>query len=140
MRRMLQRLCVGAAAALLVAVGAAPGAEVPAEVQRAFEHYTALPDALVPVLQSAQDEQSAEKAAPELQALLTRVFDARRELNAIPALEPDVAEEVRRRYEQNMRTGWGRVYEQIYRLQRARCYENVPFFKQFQTLCVLLGK
>lgn len=139
MRRMLSGVCA-VLAGLLLMPEVAPGAEVPRGVQEAFEHYMALPEVLVPVLAAAQDAASAEKAAPDLQQLLTKVYDARREINAIPELAPEVAEEVRRRYEQKMRHSWGLVYEQIYRLQRVRCYENVPFFKQFRTLCVLLGQ
>lgn len=139
---MIRRLYIvcAAVATLLTAASAETDAVVPAEVQTAFEHYVALPKALLPVLTSAKDAATAEAAAPALHDLLPRVYDARREINAISSLPPNVAEAVRLRYEKQMRAEWGKVYEQIYRLQRVRCYENVPFFKQFSTLCVLLGQ
>lgn len=125
---------------LMLGPGMAAAVDIPADVQSAFEHYVALPDQLLPVLQSAQDAASAEKAAEPLQALLPKVYDARRELKAIPSLSPEVAAELRRRYEQRMRADWGKVYDEIFRLRAAACYQCVPFFKQFQTLCLLLEK
>ena len=118
----------------------AGGAEVPPAVAKAFEHYIALPDALVPVLREVQSAESAEAAAPKLRALLTQVLDVRREIEGIQKFDPGVEEEVHRRYEMPMRQGWGRVYDEVYRLQKVRCYENVAFFKQFQTLCMFLSQ
>lgn len=116
------------------------GEDTPRTVEEVFARYTELPEALLPVLQSAQDQESAEKAAPALMELLPRVYDSRRELLSIPKLTPAEASLVRSKYETKMRSGWGKVFEQIYRLQRVRCYECVPFFKQFNTLCSLLEK
>ena len=126
----------------LLALCAAPlcRGEIPAALESALQRYIALPDALLPVLEAAQNKESAEKAAEDLSALLPRVYDARREIQALPKLAPTVAEEVRRKYETQMRTRWGKVYEHIFRLQRSRCYESVSFFKHFNTLCVMLEK
>lgn len=133
-------LYVLSAAASVVWAAGAQAAELPPEVDAAFAHYTALAEELVPVLQAAQDAQSAGEAAPQLEKLLSKVMDAKRELDEIKELPPEVAAEVRRKYEQKMRSNWGRVYDEVYRLQSVRCYENVPFFKNFRTLCVFLNQ
>lgn len=115
-------------------------APLPPGLEATLRRYVDLPDALLPVLEAARDKQSADAAAPELQALLPRVYQARNELAEVRELSPAQSQTVRQRYEMQMRTRWGRVYEHIFRLQRARCYESVPFFKHFNTLCLLLGK
>lgn len=125
---------------LSVVCASAWAAEIPAELDAALQRYIDLPDALVPVLEAAHDKESAEKAAPDLQALLVRVSESRKEMMNFPSLSQEVAEAVRVKYEMKMRTRWGKVFDHIFRLQRVRCYECVPFFKHFNTLCVLLEK
>lgn len=145
MKRGMRESLLGrwvAAVSLLMAVGALPlGAEsLPPALAGVFERYVALPDALLPVLESAQNKQSADRAAADLQALLPRVYEARRELRGIASLTPEQQLAVRRRFETAMRTRWGKVFDHIYRLQRSHCYESVEFFKHFSTLCVMLEK
>lgn len=139
MKRLRELLVCGLAALGLLS-GVAGAAEVPAELDAMFQRYVSLPDAILPVLTAARDKASADKMAPELEALMGRVSDSRRELLTVPALTDEVAEAVRRKYEAEMRSRWGKVYDEIYRLQRVRCYESISFFKQFITFCVLLGK
>lgn len=141
MRGILHRaLSCLAAWCMLVAAQPSEAADIPPAVDEAMQRYVELADALLPTLSAAQDAKSAEAAAPALQGLLARVYDSRRELKNIEKLEPDVAEAVRLKYEAKMRSGWGKVFEHIFRLHRAKCYESIAFFKQFQTLCVLLEK
>lgn len=143
MKRLLQErllcwlclLLVGGTTALPVCA-----ADLPAALDGAMQRYIALPDALLPVLEAARDKASADRAAEDLQALLPRVYEARQELRDITALSPSEQELVRRRYEMQMRTRWGKVFSHIFRLQRTRCYESVSFFKHFNTLCVMLEK
>ena len=118
----------------------AEGAALTPALDGAFRRYVSLPDALLPVLESAKDRKSADHAAADLQALLPRVYEARQELRSIQALTPQQQQTVRERYESAMRSRWGKVFDHIYRLQRSHCYESVEFFKHFSTLCVMLEK
>ena len=137
-RTIIQCVCL-AVAALLMAPQA--GAEVvPAEVDAVFRRYIALPDQIVPVLAKVQDYDTAEQAAAELQNLLPAVYDSRQDLSEISGLSPAVAAELRRRYEKDMRTRWGRAFEHIFRIQQAQCYKSPAFTKQFTVLCMLLEK
>lgn len=137
-RVMIRSLSVGLAC--LWPLAAAAPVAVPAEVESAFRRYVALPDQLVAVLDKARDRDSAEAAAAELQGLLPAVYDARREMAQIPELSAEVSAEVRRRYEKDMRTRWGKVLDHIYRLNRERCYGSAAFTKQFEVFCLLLEK
>ena len=90
------------------------------------------------MLASAKDAAGAEKAAPALQALLPRVMDSGRELKSISALSQEDSQHIRAKFERPMRGAWGKVYDEIYRLQKSRCYECVSFFRSFSILCSLL--
>lgn len=127
-------------AALMMAALPVWAVDVPQSVDTAFRHYTDLPNMLLPVLEGVKDKESAEKAAPELQKLLAFVFDARRDLGKIDRLSPEVSAEVRRRYEQDMRSRWGKVFDHVYRLQKVKCYKSESFAKQFNTFCMMLEK
>ncbi len=111
---------------------------IPAEIDKAFAEYVALPDQLEPILAEVKDKASADKAADRLFTELQKVYDARSALQKITDLPPNVAEELKKKYEKTMRTRWGAIYEHIFRLQKVRCYDSIPFFKQFHTLCMML--
>ena len=113
---------------------------IPQQIDSAFAHYSALPSTLVPILESVTDRESADAAAPRLNAVLPRVYDARTELSTINSLPPQVRREVLQKYEQSMRENWGKLYEQLFRLQQARCYNSLAFFRQFHALCAMLNK
>ncbi len=110
------------------------------QVDAAFASYAALPAKLVPVLEQAQSKETADAAAPALQALLPQVYDARSALHAIASLSAEETRQVQQKYEQQLRREWGKLFEQIFRLQKAQCYGSVPFLKQFHTLCLMLEK
>ncbi len=114
-------------------------AAIPDNVEQAFAHYNELPALLAPVLEEAKDKESAEAAAPKLQALLTKVYDARSELQNIK-LTPEIQAELKEKYGRKMQEDWGRIYQNIFRLQKARCYLSLSFFKQFHTLCMMLDQ
>ena len=132
-----QWVWVAVGALLLAAPAVSRAAEVPEAIDTAFRHYVMLPDLLLPVLEKARDKESAEAAAPELQALLANVYDARRDMLKIPSLSPEVAAELRRRYEADMRARWGKVFAQISRLLKANSYGSPAFSKQMSTLCLM---
>lgn len=132
MERQFQKLVIVMVGLFSVAFGADQAME------EAFVHYVKLGEELAPILASAQDAAGAEKAAPALEALLPRVMDSGRELKSIPTLSEEDARRIRAKFERSMRETWGKVYDEIYRLQRVRCYECVPFFRSFSILCSLL--
>ncbi len=115
-------------------------ASIPREVDQAFATYTAIPATLVPVLEKVVDRKSAETAAPKLRTELVTLYKNRSELEKIQTLSPAVKAEVLQKYEMDMRRSWGQVYEQIFRLQKAQCYGSVNFYREFQTLCMMLNK
>lgn len=105
-----------------------------------FERYIRLGEDLVPVLQKVQDRKTADSAAQEVQDMLLQVDESRLETRAIKGLTPEQARHIRDKYEARMRETWGKVYDEIYRLQRMRCYESVDFLKPFSLLCSFLEK
>ncbi len=126
--------------ALALAVPVARAQAIPPMVDEAFAAYTALPAKLIPILSEATNQASADAAAPKLFKALPLVYDTRRALRQLPDMAPREKQLIQQKYETAMRQEWGRLFEQIYRLQRCRCYESIPFFKQFQTLCLMLEK
>lgn len=112
----------------------------PQEYDAAFERYIALGDELSLLLEKAQDKRSAETLAGELQGVLLRVDESRLEMRAITNLTEAQSRHIRERYEKRMRTSWGKVYDQIYRLQKSRCYDSVALLKPFSILCSFLEK
>ena len=121
-------------------VCAAPAAELPAAVNKAFADYTALPGKLITVLQKVRDKDSADAAAPELRAALSAIYEARDQLHNMPRLTAAQNEQVRRQYGQRMREEWGRMYEQIERLRQARCFQSVPLAREFRLMCMMIEK
>ncbi len=110
------------------------------EVDAAFASYVALPSQLLPILSEAQDKESADAAAPRLKAALPLVYEARTALHHLPSLGKEETQLVQKKYETHMRQEWGKLFEHIYRLQTKKCYGSLLFFKQFQTLCLMLEK
>ena len=115
-------------------------ASIPVGIDRAFSDFTTLPDELLPVLEGVTDRDSAENATEKLNNLLPKVYDARTAMQRITSLSADVKAEVIKKYGKEMQTNWGKVYEQIFRLQQVRCYNSLSFFKQFHALCMMLDK
>ena len=121
-----------------VSIVSAANVSIPADVDTAFANYVALPDSIVPILERVKDKSTADAEADNLYKELTKVYDTRSELQKIAKLPPEVAEQLKPKYASDMRTRWGEVYKHIFRLQKVRCYESIPFFKQFHTLCMML--
>ncbi len=134
------RCVLPALALLLGSVPLLDAQELPPLVDEAFAGYAALPSTLVPILAEAKDKASADAAAPKLFEALTAVYDARSALHRIPSLGERETQLVQQKYEARLRSEWGKLFEHIYRLQKAKCYGSLPLFKQFQTLCLMLEK
>ena len=108
------------------------------EIEEAMESFCALPAKLLPVLSSVTDKATADAAAEPLYRELSGVYEVCDAMRGIRQLTPEQSALVRKRYEMRMRTEWGKLYEQIFRLQRAQCYYSTAFNKQFQTLSMML--
>lgn len=127
----------------LLLIGALPSAVcaadgLSAELAEAMESYCALPGKLLPALSAARDAASADTAADELRKLLPEVYRVCDRVRHIDSLTPEQSRLIRERYEQRMRTEWGKVYEHIFRLQHEQCYYSAAFNEQFQTLIMML--
>lgn len=103
-----------------------------------FARYTALPDKLVPILNSVQDNASASAAAQTLKECLPELYESCKEIKAIPQLSPDEQRQIRQKYEQGMRQQWGKVYQEIFRIRRQQGYHSESFLEVFQMMTILL--
>lgn len=104
----------------------------------AMKEYVSFPAELIPVLASAKDRASAEQAAPKLKALLPRLFEMRETIKKLPVPDSAEAHALENRYALEMRTQWGAVFKEIYRLQSAECFGSESFRKNFTMLCLIL--
>ncbi len=133
-------LLAGGAIALVATVAVEAGETLSPAVDHAFKHYVEVTARLTPILASVKDKASADAAAAPLKAALVELYEARSELQRITALSDEEKRLVQQKYEMTMRKEWGVVFDHIFRLQRAKCYESLAFFKQFQTMCMMLEK
>lgn len=126
--------------ALLSAAPIVAQEALPSHITGLFDSYVKLPDTLVPVLRSAHDKASATAAAPKLRAELEKLYDVRESLKKVSSLTPQQNELVRNRYEQAMREQWGKVYSEIFRLRREKCYDSAEFTRLYRLMCMMLDK
>lgn len=138
---MFRRLfiCLLTAASALSA-SAAPGQALPQNITAVFDTYTALPDVLLPPLQAAKDKASADAAAPQLKAALEKLYDARAQMQAVSSLTPEQKKEVEQRYGLKMRQQWGKVYEEMFRIQKEKCFGSSEFGRLYSVMGLMLGK
>lgn len=113
---------------------------LPSHITHLFDSYVKLPESLVPVLRSVNDKSGATAAAPELRAELEKLYAIRESLKKVSSLTPQQNELVRNRYEQVMREQWGKVYTEVFRLQREKCYGSAEFTRLFRIMCMMLDK
>ena len=113
---------------------------LPSHITNLFDSYVKLPDSLVPVLRSVNDKDGATAAAPKLRAELEKLYAIRESLRKVSSLTPQQNELVRKRYEQAMREQWGKVYTEMFRLQREKCYGSAEFTRLYRIMCMMLDK
>lgn len=113
---------------------------LPSHITNLFDSYVKLPDSLVPVLRSVNDKDGATAAAPKLRAELEKLYAIRESLRKVSSLTPRQNELVRNRYEQAMREQWGKVYTEMFRLQREKCYGSAEFTRLYRIMCMMLDK
>lgn len=125
---------------LLSAAPLAAQESLPSHITNLFDSYVKLPDSLVPVLRSVNDKEGATAAAPKLRAELEKLYAIRESLRKVSSLTPWQNELVRNRYEQAMREQWGKVYTEMFRLQREKCYGSAEFTRLYRIMCMMLDK
>lgn len=125
---------------LLSAAPLAAQDSLPSHITNLFDSYVKLPDSLVPVLRSVTDKDGATAAAPKLRAELEKLYAIRESLRKVSSLTPRQNELVRNRYEQAMREQWGKVYTEMFRLQREKCYGSAEFTRLYRIMCMMLDK
>lgn len=113
---------------------------LPSAVTQAFDAYTALPGKLVPLLSKAQDKASATAVAGKLQLAMTDIYKSRELLHNMPRLTATQNQQVRTQYGQRMREEWARMYEQISRLKKERCYQSAEFAEAFHLMCMMIER
>ena len=113
-------------------------AAIPTDLKQTFEDYIALAKEIEPILSAAKDQQTADDQALALYDILPKVYEARTVLQKIENLTPEVQAELVEKYGKTMQIEWGKVYEQIFRLEKVNCYHSLSFFKQFRALCMML--
>ena len=113
---------------------------LPTHITNLFDAYVKLPDTLVPVLRNVNDKASATAEAPKLRAELEKLYQIRESLKKVSSLTPQQNELVRNRYEQTMREQWGKVYSEMFRLQREKCYGSPEFSRLYRIMCMMLDK
>ena len=113
---------------------------LPSHITNLFDSYVKLPDSLVPVLRSVNDKDGATAAAPKLRAELEKLYAIRESLRRVSSLTPQQNELVRNRYERAMREQWGKVYTEMFRLQREKCYGSAEFTRLYRIMCMMLDK
>lgn len=116
------------------------GPSLPPAVERAFSAYTNLPSVLVPVLQQAQDKDSATSAAKELQAKFPALCEARQKIKDMPQLTPEQNQQIRLQFGQRMREEWAKMYYEIERLRLNRCFQSDEMRDAFRLMCLMIEK
>lgn len=127
-------------AAVLCLPAAAQEQSLPPHITTVFDTYTALPDVLLPPLRAAKDKASADAAAPQLKAALEKLYDARTQMQTLTSLTPGEKAEVEKRYGLKMRQQWGKVYEEMFRIQKEQCFGSAEFGKLYSVMGLMLGK
>ena len=136
----MKHFCLSVLLSTCSAALAAPAVELPSAVVQAFDAYTALPSKLAPLLEKAQDTASATSVARELQQALTTVYKTRELLHNLPRLTPTQNQHIRTQYGLRMREEWARMYTQISRLKKERCYQSAEFAEAFHLMCMMIER
>lgn len=140
MMMLRPHLCLPLTAAVLCLPAAAQEQALPPQIASVFDTYTALPDVLLPPLRAAKDKASADAAAPQLKAALEKLYDARTQMQTLTSLSPAEKEAVEKHYGLKMRQQWGKVYEEMFRIQKEKCFGSAEFGKLYSIMGLMLGK
>ncbi len=92
------------------------------------------------LLEKVKSKESADSSAPELQKLSLRFAEIRKQFNALDVIPDASRDELFTRYEMPLRQSWGKVYSEIFRIQKEQSYGSNDFVKAFQVFCQLLNE
>lgn len=113
-------------------------AEISPACETAMNEYISLADALISVLGPVKDTATAESAVASLSAMLPSLIEVRKKINDLPPLQDADKAELERRYAMKMRTQWGEVFREIFRIQSAQCFHSDSFREVFTSMCLIL--
>lgn len=113
-------------------------AEITPAYETAMNEYITFADSLLPVLVSVKDTATADAAAPSLSAMLPTLIEMRGKINNLPPLQGSDKVELERRFALKIRTQWGDVFREIFRLQSAQCFNSASFRDVFTSMCLIL--
>ncbi len=126
---------------ILIVLALSPeGQAQPSETTKLLDEHIALGRASAELLAQVKDKQSATQSAPALQRLVERFALLSKNMQALAVLSETDARAMRQRYEMPLRESWGKVYHEIYRIQKAQSYGSHDFVKTFQLFCKLLDQ
>lgn len=115
-------------------------AQLPEKITTAFDSYIAAAEEIAPILEKVQDKASADSASAPMKKAMLSLYHAHNNMQAIEQLSPAQNEQIRKQYEQPMREKWGKVYEQIFRISKAKCYQSPSFSKHFHVMCMMMNQ
>lgn len=107
-------------------------------VSQVFEDYIQLANELTELLETVKNNETAQKASPELEKLIIKTNAIKETLLGFSEFKPEESAKYLRLYEKPMRVSWGKCYDQIYRLQKQQCYRQMNFARNYRILCELI--
>ncbi len=110
------------------------------ELDSLMADYIKVAEDITTLLLKVDSRESATAQSEELGKLVLRLDDIRKKLEKIPPLAEAEGEPIRQKYEQEMRVAWGKLYQEIFRIQKKQCFGSQPFLEQFQVFCQLLNQ
>ncbi len=92
------------------------------------------------LLEKVTSKESAQSSVIELQKLSLRFTEIRKQLNALDVIPDENRDALFTKFEMPLRQAWGKVYSEIFRIQKAQSYGCNDFVKAFQVFCQLLNE
>ncbi len=135
MRQLFLHPCI-----LIVLALPSEGQAQHSETIKLLDEHIAIGRAGAALLAQVKDRQSATQAAPALKQLVDRFALLSKNMQALAVLSEPDAQALRQRYEMPLRESWGKVYQEIYRIQKAQSYGSHHFVQSFQLFCKLLDQ
>ncbi len=92
------------------------------------------------LLSRVTSKETAEENSSALQAISLRFAEISKAMNELAEIPEVHRSSLLKKYELPLRTTWGEVYKEIYRIQKAQSYGSNLFVKEFQVYCQLLNQ
>ncbi len=110
------------------------------ELDSLLADYIKIAEDLTAILLQVDSRESATAHSQELAKIVVRLDKVRQRFEKIPPLADAEGQPIRQKYEQKMRVAWGKLYTEIFRIQKKQCFGSQPFLEQFQVFCQLLNQ